>query len=127
MAAITRLQEMSDRLAVFLSGLCVAHCLIIPVALLLAPVLGLQLIEDAAAHQILFAVAVPVSIVGLGLGFRRHRRLTSLLMAALGLGLMYGGLLQTSLVFEEVLTVAGVLLVAAAHIQNRRRLSVVTF
>lgn len=127
MAVIKQLQEMSDRLAVFLSGLCVAHCLIIPVALLLAPVLGLQLIEDDLAHQILFAIAVPISIIGLGLGYRRHRRLTSLFMAALGLGLMYGGLLQTSLVFEEVLTVAGVLLVATAHIQNRRRLSLMTF
>jgi len=122
-AEMARLQAFSDRLAVFLSGLCVLHCLFLPILLILAPVLGLNLVSDELVHSILFIIAIPVSLVGLGLGYRRHRHLGSAALAAMGLVLMYVALLQNSLFMEEALTIIGVSLVAFAHIQNRRRLA----
>lgn len=120
---MARLQAVSDRLAIILSGICLLHCLFLPPLLILAPVLGLNLISDEIIHAVLFAVAIPVSLVGLGLGYRRHKQLDSALIASAGLGLMYMALFLHSLFLEELLTIAGVSLVAFAHIKNRRRLT----
>ena len=104
----------------WLSGFCLAHCLSLPLAVLLAPVLS-QWLEatETTVHWILFGIAIPISVVALLQGYRRLGSRRTLLLGGLGLLLM---LLAVSHVlgreFEVVLTVIGVSAVLVAHLRN---------
>ncbi len=112
--------DMLDRSAIALSGLCLLHCLALPFALLLGPLLGTWLSEsETQVHWVLFGLAIPISSVALWRGFRRHHNLLTVLLGAGGLLLMFLGvshLLGESIEIE--LTVIGVSAVLIAHLRN---------
>lgn len=112
-----------DQVAVGLSGLCVLHCLLLPFVLLAIPFLG-QFGDDHFHVQVLLLV-FPVSLIALGRGFRRHKNLLIILAGAVGLGVLaIGGTLVHSrygLAADRVVTVAGSLILAAAHFANSRQ------
>ena len=109
-----------DRLAILLSGVCLVHCLAIPVALLLGPTLGIWLAaSETLVHWVLLGLAAPLSVLALGMGFRRHRSrrvvavgMAGLLLMLLGVSHWFGS------TAEAVLTMSGVVLVMWAHIRN---------
>ena len=109
-----------DRAAMWLSGLCLVHCLALPLAILLAPTLS-HWVEatETTTHWILFGIAIPISLVAFVQGYRRLRSNLTLLLGGLGLLLM---LVAVSHVFgrelEVVLTVVGVTAVMFAHLRN---------
>ena len=109
-----------DRAAIWLSGLCLVHCLALPLAILLAPTLS-HWVEatETTTHWILFGIAIPISLVAFVQGYRRLRSKLTLLLGGLGLLLM---LVAVSHVFgrelEVALTVVGVTAVMFAHLRN---------
>lgn len=113
-----------DRVAVVLSGLCIVHCLALPILLIAVPVMA----EFASTHwhlpMLLFAV--PVSVVAIVMGYRRHGNLAIVGWAALGLALLIAGATVGHNFFgpaaDRSLTVAGSLLLAAVHWQNSRQM-----
>jgi hypothetical protein len=111
-----------DRAAIALSGLCVLHCLAMPFVLLALPFLG-QLTEGHFHLQML-VVVVPVSSIALGLGFRRHRRLSVMIAGGIGLLLLFvGGTWmhnEIGILADRATTIAGSLLLASAHFYNSR-------
>ncbi len=111
-----------DRVAIFLSSLCLLHCLAIPFALLLGPVLGHWLADtETSVHWILLALAIPISLVALWRGYKRHDNLSTLVLGCSGLALMFIGVSHLLGEAAEIaLTVLGVLLLLAAHIRNLR-------
>ena len=108
-----------DRFGIMLSGLCAVHCLL---GVVLVGILGLggEALLNPAIHRIGLALAVVVGIVTLGLGVKRHGQLAPLLIGGCGLVLMACGLMVEHGSKEAMLTVAGVSLVALAHIRNLR-------
>ena len=104
----------------WLSGLCLVHCLALPLAMLLAPTLS-HWVEatETTTHWILFGIVIPISLVAFVQGYRRLRSNLTLLLGGLGLLLM---LVAVSHVFgrelEVVLTVVGVTAVMFAHLRN---------
>ena len=111
-----------DRAAIALSSLCVLHCLAMPFVLLALPFLG-QLTEGHFHLQML-VVVVPVSSIALGLGFRRHRRMSVMVAGGVGLLLLFvGGTWMHSevgILADRATTIAGSLLLASAHFYNSR-------
>ncbi len=112
-----------DRIAIFLSGLCLVHCLALPVAVLLTPFLSDWLIEsETAAHWVLFGTALPISALALGRGYLHHHDTITVIIGVVGLALMLVGVTQ---VFgeanEAVVTISGVLLLLWAHLRNLAR------
>jgi len=118
--AILSIRERLDRAGILLSGLCALHCL---AGIVLVSVLGLggELLLSPAIHEAGLALAIAVGIVTLGLGAARHGRLVPLAMGGLGIALMGTGLAIGHSLAEALLTIAGVALVASAHIGNIRR------
>ena len=109
-----------DRAAVFLSSLCLLHCLAIPFALLLGPLSAQWLVNsETPVHWLLLAMALPISMIALWRGFRRHRSVLTMSLGVTGLLLMFLGV---SHVFGEswevVLTVIGVTGLLIAHVRN---------
>ena len=113
------IRDRLDRVGVLLSGLCAVHCLL---GIVLVSVLGLggQALLAPAIHEVGLALAIAVGAVTLGLGVLRHGRRGPLLIGTCGLALMASALAVGHGLPEAALTIAGVVLVATAHIRNLR-------
>ncbi len=118
--AILSIRDRMDRAGILLSGLCALHCL---AGIVLVSVLGLggELLLSPAIHEAGLALAIAVGIITIGLGAARHGRLFPLALGASGIALMGAGLFIGHSVAEAMLTIAGVALVAAAHVGNIRQ------
>jgi hypothetical protein len=109
-----------DSLAISLSGLCLVHCLVLPMLALSLPFLGV--FADAEwIHWLFVALAAPVSMLALAGG--SSRRSWGLLTTALiGLGLLVAGAAGwPDHDWETGLTVAGGVVLASVHLINWRR------
>ena len=111
-----------DSIAVFCSALCIIHCLALPVFLTILPAINLYFVDDQAFHLILLIVVLPVSILALSLGCRRHKDGLTIIAGSTGLLLItiaavFGHTLidQTN---EKAVTSFGSLILACAHIRN---------
>lgn len=103
-----------DWLAIGASGLCLVHCLALPLLIASLPSLG-AFAGGGQTHWILLAFAVPVSVWALGRR-RGAAGFTALIVGGIGLALMAVGVARfEGLAEERWLTVAGVVLVAVAH------------
>lgn len=113
-----------DRAAVFLSGLCLVHCLALPVVLAVFPLLGGVFIPHETFHQLILVAVLPTTTLALGSGYRCHRQPGVLALGALGLaGLIAAAFIVHRLGAEElerVVTIASGLILACAHGWNFR-------
>lgn len=109
-----------DRIGLFLSGLCLLHCVagIVFVAML---GIGGELLLAPEIHRIGLALAAFIAAVAIGLGAVRHRRAAPFVVAMTGLSFMGGALAVEHGPEEAVLTIIGVGLVGVAHFMNLRR------
>lgn len=100
-----------------ISGLCVIHCVLLPVLVAALPFLGM-ISQNEAVHKILVIIAIPLSVLALWRsgGWRRTGitapMATGLLMLALAAFLIE---LDP---YEAYLSVIGALLVAGSHAVN---------
>ena len=111
-----------DNAAVLLSGLCLLHCLTLPLLIALLPFMGQ--FGDGHFHLQMLIVVLPVSMVAFSLGFRRHRNKT---IAAWGIAgmllLLIGATVAHSsygIVADRTVTITAALTLAIAHYYNNR-------
>lgn len=113
-----------DAAGALLSGVCVLHCLLLPLALTLLPVLQVSLLGEDSFHQLLLVFILPVSVVALSIGCRQHKGWPVFLLGAGGLAVLCFaasfGHSTLGMTGERLLTSAGGLLLVAAHWQNYR-------
>ncbi|MDE1468097.1 MerC domain-containing protein [Aurantiacibacter sp. D1-12] len=109
-----------DRVGIFLSALCLLHC-VAGLVLVAGLGLGATFLLDPAIHRFGLLLATLVAGVAIGLGAVRHRRRTPFVVAMTGLSFMGGALAVGHGTEEAVLTMIGVGLVAAGHILNLRK------
>jgi hypothetical protein len=109
-----------DRAAIWLSGLCLIHCLALPLTLLLMPALNSWLSDtETMAHWLLLAFAVPISLLALWRGYQTAKSTLTLVLGGVGLLLMFLAVIHVMGESWEIpLTVVGVILVLIAHIRN---------
>ncbi len=124
MAAKTGGIPLFDLSAIGLSGLCLVHCLALPVLAVFLPVFGAW--SHAEWVHLLFA-AMAVPLTGLAL-WRVHRRrplpLPLRVLAVAGLaGLLAGAFGWPDAAVETPVTVAGSLMLVSTHVWNWRRMS----
>ena len=95
-----RPRELLDLLGLGLSGLCLVHCVTLPILLVALPaVAGLG--HDAhhhSLHLVLALVLVPLAVVSLVPGCLRHRRAPVVMAGALGVvAILCGAFLEVRL------------------------------
>ena len=117
-------QEYSDKTAISLSALCLAHCLLVPSFLVfLSGYISLSYNNELIHYAILF-IAIPVSIYALITGVKNHNSYTYLYVGLLGiLTLILAVTLGVQMwgeAGEKILTTVGALLVAISHFKNYR-------
>ena len=110
--------NVQDQLAVFLSSLCLVHCLAMPIALGMLPA-SLLWLESELVHGLLVLLAIPVSgfAIFAGLGEVDERKFVA--GASTGLLLLVLALTVESLHdYEIALTTIGATLLACAHLSR---------
>lgn len=104
-----------DAIGIGLSGLCLVHCLALPVLISLSP--ALVLFESEWIHLALAGMAVPVSLLAMRNWVGGARGAGLRLMATLGVGLLfYAALGEMSELTERGVTTVGALMLASSHI-----------
>ncbi len=111
-----------DKIAVSASILCGVHCLFLPLLVVVSPTIAATIFGQESFHQILVFFIIPISVIGLFMGCRKHK---NKFVALLGLvGLMTLGLaasLGHSMLGESgetILTLIGSLAIASSHVRN---------
>jgi hypothetical protein len=120
--------RLADLTGIILSLTCLLHCLALPLLLLLAPALSRWIALPEGIHAVILLLALPAAMIAMRDGWRRHRRLAPAILAAIGLGLLALGLSAHERwiaaadpeAADRVLTSAGALTLAAAHLVNWR-------
>ncbi|BBD99069.1 MerC domain-containing protein [Sphingobium amiense] len=108
-----------DRIAIGLSGLCVAHCFVTAVILgVLASAGGI--FESPIYHEAGLVLAILLGAVALGHGAVVHGYMMPAAIGSLGLGVMAGALTMDHGVQESLYTLLGVGILALGHDLNHR-------
>ncbi|WP_448664628.1 MerC domain-containing protein [Sphingomonas sp. CJ20] len=121
MAVTARRREIYDGMAIGASILCLIHCLLLPLLIVLVPTLAAFLAVPESFHLWALAFAVPSSVGALGTGYRRHHELRPIVIVIPGIVLLsVGAIAASSEWMETALTVPGALLLAIGHAVNWR-------
>lgn len=108
--------RLGDMAAIGLSGLCMAHCLALPIAAAFLPLAGVWA-EAEWVHWAFALVAAPLSLWAL----TRRPAWPSLGLGLVGLAFLFAGAAEfPSHEAETAMTAAGGLMLALAHVANWR-------
>ncbi|MCO4092089.1 MAG: MerC domain-containing protein [Sphingorhabdus sp.] len=114
-------QTRYDAAAMLASGLCLVHCLFLPALLFMMPALAVWITVPESFHFWMLIIAVPISLIALYIGLRRHKNWMPIMIAMPALvSLTAGALLFHGMVLETWLTAAGAFGLTFAHLLNRR-------
>lgn len=120
--AVTRSIPLVDRFAIGVSLLCLGHCLLLPVLLVILPSMSAQLIAGENVHLWLIYIVIPSSLFALGMGCKQHGRWSFIAIGLCGLSFLILGVcidfIGLKNIWEQVFTVLGALLIAFAHGRN---------
>ena len=107
-----------------LSGLCLLHCLALPLLVALMPFVAA--FAESHWHTPMLIIALPVSATAIVIGYRRHGNRTLVAVGAVGMLLLVSGATvghsQLGPLADRVLTVSGSLILAMVHWRNSRLL-----
>jgi len=117
-------QLRSDKAAVSLSLLCVAHCFLAPSFIILSSAVVSFTIDNEFIHKFILFVAVPISIYALYTGYKNHKNFTYIPMGVFGIIALFIAVILGESVLgefgEKGLTLIGSLGVAYAHFKNHQ-------
>ena len=114
--------ENLDYLGILASGLCLIHCLLLPIIL---PYLSLTHSDEGTStfHYILFPILLLMAGLALSNGLKKHHKSLPSIIGGMGILLLSSTILPTSLIeFSEqvshMLNISGSSLLILAHILN---------
>lgn len=118
------MQKLLDRFAIALSGLCVIHCLLTPLAVVFFPMLIATSGIGEGLHWLLLLFILPTSLLALFMGCLHYRDGLALILGLAGLSqLVVVSFLGTEFLGEagkQFLTIIGSTALILGHIRNRR-------
>ncbi len=101
------------------SLLCALHCAALPLLLSLAPLAGLQVLENPKIEYAIILTSFFIASLSLGHGyFRLHSKILGLTILLLGFFAIGSAHFLVPEYYETMLTTAGAILVAMAHVVN---------
>ena len=114
-----------DKIGIFLSSICLLHCLVTPIAITLTPILSLNsFVEETLFHQLMLWLVLPTSCIALFIGCRKHRDLLIACTGILGMLILIIVAFYGHDVFgrsgEKIATSVGGVILAFSHILNYR-------
>lgn len=112
-----------DIAGIFISGLCVVHCIAVPLILFLAPTLSASLFpSEDMTHVVLLAFILGIAGVAFVSGFRVHGQWRPVVWMAIGMVLVIYATFfahsQLGHFWEPVIAIVGSLALVRAHYLN---------
>ena len=106
-----------------LSGICILHCIAIPLLAFTLPTWGgLLLVSESVFHWILLCLAIPISGFAFWYSSQRHQATGTLILGSIGLFIMFVGASHLfGHEYEIALTVTGDIAVSIAHMKTIQR------
>lgn len=114
-----------DKFAILLSGMCLLHCLVLPIAFTLLPIFSINaLVDDELFHQLILWLVIPISTIALFIGCFKHRNFAITGCGVVGMTILILVAFWGHDVFgefnEKLATSAGGLILAFSHFLNFR-------
>lgn len=118
-----------DRAGICVSAACLAQCVALTLAIVLAPVVSLGFFGSDLFHRLLLILIVPVSLSAFVMGYRAHGSAGLLLAGAVGLlilllAVFLEATVLTPLAASLLTSIGGVVLITAHWFNLRRRRSI---
>ncbi len=108
-----------DLMGIFFSGLCLVHCLIAPILLILGLYsANLVFLENEWIHYLLIAPMLIFAVWSMPCGLRIHHKSIPSFFAVIGIVVFIIGLISAER-FEEILTICASLMLIFAHLYNQ--------
>jgi hypothetical protein len=111
-----------DNLSIWLSGICMMHCLALPLITISVPLISE--IFNTHYHEIMLFIVIPISSIALFKGFKYHRKAQIVFTGFFGAFLIIIGATvihdQYDGFTESLFTITGSLLLALTHFINSR-------
>ncbi len=115
----------ADKLAITLSSVCVLHCFLTPLLLLILPSLAVFGLDSEWFHRWMVVGVLPISLYALTLGCKQHKNYNFFALGLLGMILLVAALFVEDALFgeygEKVLTLIGTVIIATSHYFNFSR------
>lgn len=115
--------DVLDKAGTAASLLCALHCALMPLAITLLPLVGLQFLAEGWVEWVLIGTSAILGVSSLCLGFKEHKSRRALAVLAAGLTLVVLG----RIIEEQQLgpwgiptLVLGGIVIAGAHLLNRK-------
>ena len=112
-----------DTLGAGVSGLCLVHCVSMPLIFAFAPTLAHLIPGDELVHRLLAFLVVGAGLPSFVIGYRKHNKWSALALGLGGMGIVLGALIFgdrfNSHVTEISITMLGSLALTSAHLANR--------
>lgn len=115
-----KIQRLTDYTSISLAGICVVHCFLTPVALILFPVVGSTLVFEEVFHELMLFMVIPASVVAMFLGCRRHKDFSVIMLGGVGLYFLLVGAFAVTGYLESILTLIGAFIMISGHLRNFR-------
>lgn len=117
-------QYVSDKLAIGLSVACAIHCLALPLFVSIMPAYLATTVSDESFHFWMATVVVPISVLALTLGCKKHKSILIVGLGLFGLALLIGAVIlgedYLGETLEKLLTLGGATIIAVSHLWNFR-------
>lgn len=112
-----------DTLGIIASGLCMVHCVTLPLVLLVVPTFAAQVLSCDCTHLLLAGAVTAFCLLAIVPGYLRHRNKGVLALMLVGLSLVLFatfGVHSINEALEMPVISFGNILVVLAHLRNRR-------
>jgi hypothetical protein len=131
MAAVFKTPEQNmrtsllDRAGICVSAVCLVQCLVLSLAIVLAPMMSLGIFGSDLFHRLLLLLILPLSLGAFWLGYRSHGSLGLLLAGMAGLALVLAAAFLEATVLPPLaasaLTSTGGITLIVSHWLNLRK------
>ena len=122
--AVQRTRSIADGVGLIGSAICAAHCLAVPVLLIIGATIPAALLDESLFHIVMLAILVPGGALAFSLGCRRHRDQRVLTLGVLGIvGITCAALAPHEILGESgerILTLLATVALLSAHWRNFR-------
>ena len=111
-----------DALGIASSWLCAIHCLITPILLTMIPISSVPFLQDEYFHPAMVIVMAFIVTIALRKGFTQHRNFRVLVLAFIGMLLLFVSAFNLNHLLNEtnerLLTLLGGLMISICHAWN---------
>ena len=115
-------QEYSDKTAISLSPVCLAHCLFVPTLLVMFSGYVTLSYNNELIHYLLLLIAIPVSFYALIRGMRNHSKFSFFVIGLIGIIALVFAITIGTVIWgefgEKLFTTIGASIIVFAHYKN---------